>query len=352
MYGFFNVPCSVKTAEKKEYINYMCTLCDSLHEDYGVKGRLLTNYDSTTLALLIGALDKSINEEISASPRVLCMRPLFHKKSPDKFKFVSAVSIMIVYSKSLDESIESGTKIPHWKLRSSDLASKYLSRYGLDKAFFENKLQEQHRLEKECNTIETLSTPSSEILSKIFGAVGDLTDQIVYSSSLRELGFELGKLIYVYDGLLDFQKDSKAGVFNCLSACYLNQDKDMRRVSTEIFEFIETTRNNILLILKNIDFENNDNLIKRIFLQDFEIREINHKNNILYMFKEIKSSCRTGLTLSKQTIYDIMTGKPSMKLLQDDRAQVGDSDCCCLLTYLLGCGSMLCAGRWADNRLR
>ena len=49
MYGLFNIPCSVKSSEQKEYRNYMCTLCDSLHEDYGIKGRLLTNYDSTTL---------------------------------------------------------------------------------------------------------------------------------------------------------------------------------------------------------------------------------------------------------------------------------------------------------------
>jgi len=293
-----------------------------------IKGRLLTNYDSTTLALLIGALDKSLKNEIPASPRVLCLRPLKHKKSPDKFKFVSAVSIMIAYSKSLDETIENGKKMPHWISRSSDLASNYLSRYGLDKSFFENKLQEQHRLEKECNTIETLSAPSSEIVSKIFGAIGELTDQTGYSSNLKKLGFELGKLIYVYDGLLDFQNDSKAGIFNCLSACYLNQDRDIRIISIEIFDFIENIRNNISSSLKNIEFENNDNLIKRIFLQDFEIKEINHKQNILYIFKGMKSTCGTKITLSKQTIYDIMTGKLSMKFVQDERADCGWCYCC------------------------
>ena len=322
MYGLFNIPCSVKLSEQKEYRNNMCTLCDSLNEDYGIKGRLLTNYDSTTLALLIGALDKSLKKEISASPRVLCLRPLKHKKSPDKFKFVSAISIMIAYSRSLDETIENGKKMPRWMSRSSEKASNYLSRYGLDKSFFENKLQEQHRLEKEYNTIETLSAPSSEILSKIFGTIGELTNKTGYSSSLEKLGFELGKLIYVYDGLLDFQKDSKAGIFNCLSACYLNQDKDIRRISIEIFDFIENIRNNISSILKNIEFENNDNLIKRIFLQDFEIKEINHIQNILYVFKGLKSTCGTRITLSKQTIYDIMTGNLPMKFVQDDRAIV------------------------------
>ena len=353
MYGLFNIPCSVKSSEQKEYRNYMCTLCDSLHEDYGIKGRLLTNYDSTTLALLIGALDKSLKNEIPASPRVLCLRPLKHKKSPDKFKFVSAVSIMIAYSRSLDETIENGKKMPHWISRSSDLASNYLSRYGLDKSFFENKLQEQHRLEKECNTMETLSTPSSEILSKIFGTIGELTDQTGYSSNLKKLGFELGKLIYVYDGLLDFQNDSKAGIFNCLSACYLNQDKDIRKISTEIFNFIENIKNNISSVLKNIDFENNENLIKSIFLQDFEIREINHKQNILYIFKGIKSTCGTRITLSKQTIYDIMTGKMSMKFVQDERA-VSDVECylpLLIITPIICCfGCYMCCHMYCSNK--
>jgi hypothetical protein len=237
--------------------------------------------------------------------------------------------------------------------RSSEKASNYLSRYGLDKSFFENKLQEQHRLEKECNIIEALSAPSSEILSKIFSAIGELTDQKRYSSSLEKLGFELGKLIYVYDGLLDFQKDSKAGVFNCLSACYLNQDKDIRRISIEIFDFIENTRNNISSILKNIEFENNDNLIKRIFLQDFEIKEINHKQNILYIFKGIKSTCGTGITLSKQTIYDIMSGKLSIKFVHDDRAAL-DTNCfdglVLIMRVICGLGCIFCCWKCCCKR--
>jgi len=298
--------------------------------------------------MLIGSLDKSFKKEISASPRVLCLRPLIHKKPPDKYKFVSAVSIMIAYSRSLDETIENGKKMPHWMSRSSEKASNYLSIYGLDKSFFENKLQEQHRLEKEGSTIEALSAPSSEILSKIFGAIGELTEQTGYSSNLKKLGFEIGKLIYIYDGLLDFQKDSKAGIFNCLSACYLNQDKDMRRISIEIFDFIENTRNNISSVLENIEFENNDDLIKRIFLQDFEIREINPKQNILYIFKGMKSTCGTRITLSKQTIYDIMTGNLPMKFVQDERAQFDNLICdLCILVICFGC---CCGGRWLDKK--
>ena len=96
MYGFLKIPISTTSSEKKEYRKYMCTLCDSLHENYGIKGRIFTNYDSTTLALLIGALDDSLNKEITEPPKLLCLRPLMHKKAPDIFKFVSAVSMMTI----------------------------------------------------------------------------------------------------------------------------------------------------------------------------------------------------------------------------------------------------------------
>lgn len=340
MYGLFNIPASAKALEKKEYKNYMCTLCDSLHGDYGIKGRLLTNYDSTTLALLIGALDGSFHTEISRSPNFLCLHPLMHKKSPANFRFVSAVSIMIAYSRVLDESIENGKKMPQWILKSSDLASNYLSRYELDKSFFENELREQHRLEKEKNDLETLSVPSSEIISRIFGAIGELTGKTRYSQDLKKLGSELGKLIYVYDGLLDFQKDSNEGIFNCISACYFRQDKDIHRVSVEIFDFIQTTRNTISSILDKITFKHNDNLVRGIFLQDFEIRETGHQQNISGKLKGFYSSCSgtvNRMTFSKETIFDIITGKLQLRSIQDERAQADNSPCC----YII-CGCIFC----------
>jgi hypothetical protein len=340
MYGFLKIPISTTSSEKKEYRKYMCTLCDSLHENYGIKGRIFTNYDSTTLALLIGALDDSVNKEITEPPKLLCLRPLMHKKAPDIFKFVSAVSMMIAYSKLLDDAIENNKKIPRWIEKSSDLASEYLSKYGLDKSFFKNKLQEQHRLEKECTNIEILSDSSSEITSRIFSAVGELTNETKYSSCLKKLGFELGKLIYFYDGILDYQNDSKAGIFNCISACYLTQNKDIQRASGEIYNFIGTAKNNISSILKKIEHKNNATLIRKILLQDFEIRVIKHEKGVLSKLKGTRLSCATCSSnrLTKQTVYGILTGTLTIQTAAASNFQEDDScgalcaiPCCCYL---------------------
>ena len=83
MYGFLTIPKSATPSEKEEYKKYMCTLCDSLHDSYGIRGRLFTNYDTTTLALLIGAFNESSNNKLSDHPKYLCLRPLMQKKAPD-----------------------------------------------------------------------------------------------------------------------------------------------------------------------------------------------------------------------------------------------------------------------------
>ena len=275
MYGFLKIPNSASLSEKREYGKYMCALCDSLHENYGMKGRLFTNYDSTTLALLIGALDESFSSDIAEAPKYLCLRVLKHKKVPESFKFSAAISTMAIYAKFLDKAIERNKKISKWVIKSSILADEYLSKYGLGKPFFEDKLQEQHRLEGESRDIESLSRPTSEGMSKVFYAIGKLIDKPRYSVILGELGSEFGKLIYIYDAVIDYQNDLKSGVFNCINACYFNKyPKDLQQVSEEIYNLIEDTKINISLALNKINFKNSKKalLIRKILLQDPKIK--------------------------------------------------------------------------------
>lgn len=52
----------------------------------------------------------------------------------------------------------------------------------------------------------------------------------------------------------------------------------------------------------------------------------------------MKSTCGTKITLSKQTIYDIMTGKLSMKFVQDEKAAFDYCGLCCCVCCVCGCG--------------
>lgn len=311
MYGFLKIPSSASLIEKKEYRKYMCTLCDALHRDYGIRGRLFTNYDSTLLALLIGCLKDSLSTRIAELPNHLCLRALKYEKPPDVFSFPAAISIMTTYVKFLDKTIENKKKIPKWIIETSNSADKYLSKYGLSKLFFENKLQEQHRLEKKCNDIEVLSNPTSETMFRIFYSIGELLNKPKYSIIFGRLGFELGKLLYIYDGIVDYQNDLWKGNFNCVNNCYLGYNSNFFQISVEIYNYVRNIKKNISLLLSQIDLDSNLPLIKRILLQGFEVKQKKYREKSLNRSKSIilyvKDLCGED-RLTEQVIYNVLTG--------------------------------------------
>jgi len=69
---------------------------------------------------------------------------------------------------------------------------------------------------------------------------------------------------------------------------------------------------------------------------------MNHKQNILYMFKGMKSACGTRITVSKQTIFDIITGKPANEIgtRWESSANYGTIICCGLCGIVVVFGAM------------
>ncbi len=351
MYGFLKIPSTASLADTQEYRKYMCVLCDALHENYGIRGRLFTNYDMSSLALIIGALDRILSLKLPESPKYLCFRPLKYKKTPHIFKFLSSISVMLAYSKFLDNAIENNKKIPKWIDKLSNLASTHLVKYGLDKSFFENVLYEQHKLEENSNNIETLSIPTSQIISKILFIAGKLSGKPEYSEKFKELGLELGKLIYIYDGLSDYYQDLKTGSFNCVYGCYVKQNSNLEQVSERIYDFIENIKNNISTILNSIEFKQHTKLISEILLQDIVTKENKYEKSNLNKLKIAKTFCKTWEhnKLTKQAIYGILT---SVLMVRTAEAQAETPivipEGVCAMTFLacccLGCYGYLCGG--------
>ena len=365
MYGFLRIPQSSSCPEKKEYKKYMCNLCNSLHQNYGIMGRLLTNYDSSTLALMIGGLDGSLSGQLIEPPRRLCFPLLKGRPTSDIFRFIGDVSVMLGYSKALDKKIDDNKRIPKWIDKLADKADRNLSKYGLDKAFFVTALNEQHNLEKESTDLNHLSSPTSSIISGILGASAELVKQTESSLFLKNLGTEIGKLIYAYDGIFDYHSDIKSGSFNCIDYCYVRHN-NMDSVSQKVHEFIQTAKTNISTILDKIKFVKYENLIKKVILESPGIKANNENQKTSY-----KNSCEifNSGNLTKDAISDILNGSVTTKMLfrsvpgqhrnkdrQQDNRNRKDSccdgpvifccpcdDCCCecgSCTECRACGSL------------
>ena len=102
MYGFFSIPKSSSLNQKIHYKRHMCALCDSLHDNFGVRGRFFTNYDLTTIAIIFASLN-SDEPEIHNPSKIICSRIISHKKPPEIYSVFSAISIMLAYCRILDE---------------------------------------------------------------------------------------------------------------------------------------------------------------------------------------------------------------------------------------------------------
>lgn len=271
MYGLLRLPSSAIATERVRYQRYMCCLCGTLHKYYGIRARSLVGYDCTTLALLLGSLDGSLDKEIMAAPQMkgpwCVLRP--QKKSFEAMRFIAGVSVMLAYSKFFDRAIDRNKRIPKWIVELSQKASRDLSVYGLNREFFETKLEEQHKLEHAgCDEIELLNQPTAEILSRICGAAVQTVAKPECASAFSDLGFEYGKLLYVLDGLEDYQRDIRQGNFNCLDVCSLSQKSDVGQFPEKINSIIQENRANIAVILDSLELKD-PVMIKRIFLQDF-----------------------------------------------------------------------------------
>lgn len=333
MHGFLKMPKKASLSEKEEYKKYMCLLCDSLHQNYGLRARLFVNYDCTTLALLIGGLDESLRNEVLSKPerkkRCCLLKP--RESSPKVFDFVSALSIMLGYSKYLDKAIEEGKRMPKRIDRLADSASIHLLKNGLDKPFFERMVKVQHAYEEGgCEDIETLSLPTSEIVSRIFCVAGGLAGRIDYFENLKKLGQEVGRMIYVYDGLLDYHQDLKNNSFNCIRTCYFRDGFNGRKsialekVSGEISNLLQDTENNISVILDEMEFTN-VSFIKKIFLKNLEGKqgrcEICNKQGLLKQ-KVYSLLALQAASTSDENFCDLICNGCCSKSAKC-------SDCCC-----------------------
>jgi hypothetical protein len=303
MYGFFSMPKNVTQNERRQFKNHMCSLCDSLHDNYGLKGRFFTNYDLTTISVLAAALDKSFSESIPQSSKIICTRFLSHSKPHELFSFFSAISIMLAYCKKYDDMCENqGTDVSIKSGEKIRIADNILSQYGLDKNFFESIIQRQHQYENYSTDIDLLSEPTGEMISQILTVMCKIQNLDYFIPKIRKLGKEIGKLVYVYDGIFDYQSDIISGMFNCIHDCFIKNQKPSPEIANDIMAYIGELKENISYIIDSINFPNDPSMLKKVLLKDITVKGEDHTGMIKRDFRN--SSSR----LSNKIVYAIISG--------------------------------------------
>ena len=211
MFGYITVNrAELKVKESAAYDAYYCGLCHALHGLHGRAGQLTLTYDMTFLVILLnGVYEHEMHEKTG--------RCLVHpmKKHTERWNDFSSycadMNILLAYHNLLDD----------WQ--DDRKLSRYAAAQLLSKTYrgIREKYPRQHQAvvdymkalsvcEKSCSdNVEEAACLTGKMLAEIFVCRED-----AWASDLRQMGFFLGKFIYLMDAYEDMEKDHKHNRYN------------------------------------------------------------------------------------------------------------------------------------------
>ena len=215
MFGYVTVyKEELKIKEYDIYRSFYCGLCKQLKTEYGFSSRLILNYDSVFLALLLS----SVLEEDTVCVPERCMMHSINKRPVRKnspcLSYSAGVMLILALLK-LSDNIKDDKSI-------KDLGASFLllkARFRVKKKYGElYKTCKRHidalsKLEKEnCANPDAVAHEFASILEKLF-APDFITDE-TQKRILSHLGYSLGRFIYLLDAYEDFEADKKHHRYN------------------------------------------------------------------------------------------------------------------------------------------
>lgn len=203
------------------YKGYYCGLCKHLKENRGIISTLSLNYDITFLIIVLSSLYKEkpsvVNEPCLANP--------FKKKmkiTNEITEYAANMNILLTHYK-LEDNVKDDKrlkdKIAYFIYKRN--FKKSHNKYGNKSNFIKNKLDELHKLEKDKITnIDEVSNIFGDIMGEIFSYKDD-----EYIEILKNIGFNIGKYVYILDAYEDLEKDYKKGRYNPFIEYIDNKDE-------------------------------------------------------------------------------------------------------------------------------
>ena len=211
MFGYVsaNKP-ELKMREFYKYKAYYCGLCRTLGEKYGFLGKLTLTYDMTFLVILLTSL---YEKELRTEEHRCIIHPVKkHKMLMNEItEYAADMNIVLTYFHLLDDWEDERSKKGYLGMKAFRKTYRKLERKYPEKC---KRIQEclKQLAEKESQreqSVDEISRPFGELMAELFLYQKDQWEPILY-----EVGFYLGKFIYILDAFDDVEKDVKAQNYN------------------------------------------------------------------------------------------------------------------------------------------
>lgn len=269
MFGYVkpNIP-ELKVKDNELYKATYCGLCRAMGKCTGCASRFTLSYDFAFFALVRMAMEKTKAEikmrRCMAHP--LKKRPMLEINPVLEY---SAKSSVILTRMKLKDNINDSHGFSRLIAKIVGIVSIFFKKTPKELKPLEEKIkgciEELSRLEKEeCESIDMTAATFGELL----GAVASFGLEGANSALGYEIGFHLGKWIYVIDACDDFERDKKKRSYNVLRlafgeeltqedrellrrAMYLELDKMSKAI--ELIDFSECR--DVEAIIKNVAYD-------------------------------------------------------------------------------------------------
>lgn len=229
MFGYVRTnKMELKQREIIAYKGYYCGICKTLKKEYGERSRMALNYDTTFLQILLTDLyepkDNHTMERCMSHP---------HKKETvivnEISSYSSAMNVMLMYYKLKDDYQDDKDLKAAGMLKLIEPAfKKAKANYPQKEIAIKKNLEDLFKLEKEqSKDIEQLSMLFGDIMGEMFAYKED-----VFAKKLYQIGFYLGRYIYMVDAFEDLYEDIVKDKYNPLKGI---EDK-------ELFEIAKSTK--------------------------------------------------------------------------------------------------------------
>lgn len=220
------------------YRSFYCGLCRELREKYGISGQITLTYDMTFVVVLLSALYEPPTQKGTTRCVIhpVCKQPVRKNAATE---YGADMNVLLTYYKCMDdwEDEKKFAALGYGKIlqrKNNRLSYRYP-----EKAEKIRKLLEKlSQMEKAGETdIDKMSGCFGRIMEEIFAWKKD-----VWESSLRRMGFYLGKFIYILDAYDDVEKDVKSGNYNPFAEKYIMKGFDEQVRQLLIMMMAQTCR--------------------------------------------------------------------------------------------------------------
>lgn len=207
----------LKVKEDEAYKGIYCSLCRTLGKRYGLMSRLFLSYDSTFLALALMALsDEKVCFEQKRCPFNPSKKCNFCKNESIELNFAADVSVLLLYHKIKDNISDSTLfKAILYRILLLLVTASYkkavkncpqgaiiITEYMIRQAVVE---------EKQTASIDEAAEPTAMLLAELYAFGEEDAD----AGRLRsQVGYHLGRWVYMIDAFDDLEKDRKSGNYN------------------------------------------------------------------------------------------------------------------------------------------